>query len=220
LDHAVRWWGAEEENARRLMTRERLFVTVGLALIGLSVGKGVTAFGKAVHILERSWDSGFGYSSYLALAFAILLSLGAGLVLAGISYASRRVGLEAQDDPAENEWPEKQEETLDLATRSLASGQLGLDAELLASIGKFRIDPDTAEGHRLRALTKTGRAANTLRRLNERKKWRLDRGQGLFRRGLLFVIVAVAIYAVVLQERGTATVGYTPDVATNQEESP
>lgn len=80
LEHAVRWWNAEEENARRLMSRERLLLTIGLALASLSAVKGVKAVGEVLSMPHGIRNPGSW--------FVIFLVLGATLAFWGISYAA------------------------------------------------------------------------------------------------------------------------------------
>jgi len=198
LEHSVRWWTAEEENARRLTSRERLFVTVGLALAGLSGGKAVNAVGEVLGVHPTPLQPSFW--------FIALLAVGILLLLWGVFYAAGglRRGKRSRLPPARN--------ATDGVVVGLASQHLGLNEATLEALKNTPVVESSAEDYRATVFFSTVRAADMLTRFNEEKRQRIDHAQRIFGAGLLVVLLSAGIYAAIQPSVPRGADGYTRDV--------
>jgi len=208
LGEAERWWDAEEENARRLASRERLFVTVGLALTGLSAKDGV-------QVVAAVWadhtDSAFAWTFLFVLAAGVLLVLWGIFSAAGglrrnsngTSKQSTTVG-----NPADEDIP------------ALASRRLGFGKETLEQLQSVPVTAaPSAEFFRATAFSRVAKASELLSRFNEEKRVRIERAQRIFAVGLFLVAFAVSLYAVSLRRTVTDPRRYNQPVV-RVDESP
>jgi len=188
LDQAGRWWEAEEENARRLASRERLFVTVGLALTGLSAKDGL----RTVEEVLASDASAALRWTFLAIAAA-----GAFLILSGIFYAAGGFRTRTKN-PGKKVQVAGSHEVAGPA--GLASRLLGLGGGTMQELKKVPVgSAPSPEFFLAAAFSRTYEASNLLSRVNERKRRRIERAQRIFGIGLLLVILAVSLYALCLR---------------------
>jgi hypothetical protein len=183
LEHERRRWDAAEENARRQAQRLTLLLTSVFAFLAVGL------FRVGLDMLGRSID----VPLWAALAIRVLVVLGLALTLWGSLFF---VGLRGELRP--DELPPERER------RKLASRELDLSIHPLQEW--FRIPPEepppreSIEYYRFRVYCCVREAATLLEVQNAAERYRIDKGQLWFWRGLRLFFLAIALYTVIPRE--------------------
>ncbi|HEU0013180.1 MAG TPA: hypothetical protein VFQ45_05825 [Longimicrobium sp.] len=181
LDHAIRWWNAEEENARRLGRRVNVQLTIVAAFLGLG----------AFRLLEAHARSPLGYIAKALIIISLVFLVVAPLFMLGIL----RVDLTRHSHPA-TRW-----QRLGSILRSLrgsrppralpASSELLLPESALSRVAA----PNRADTEYHTAVL-TVMAAGRLYRMNLEEEDRIDRGQSLIMFGFGTLLLAMIFHGI------------------------
>lgn len=207
LDHAVRYWKAEEENARRYGNR----INLQLTLVAIFLGLGLFRL-LAGHDLANPW------ATVVALVLISgLLLFGLGLLflldvfpLADEHRAGRRqrrrrlkrIGRLKRSETRRRwaawrreKWPCKVVRTLRQRSRAPASQRLRFPEKYLTSLAKLPKPPEgSAKQAQLESFALTYDAGLKLAELNAREARRINIAQQWILLGLTAFVVALGVY--------------------------